>query len=106
MAKYLVVASYSADGIAGVLKGGGTARVKAVEKMVGELGGTVESFYFAFGGDDVYVTVELPDNIAAAALGMTVGASKAVTVRTIVLLSPADIDKAAKTNVLYTPPGS
>ena len=106
MAKYLIVASYTADGIKGVLSKGGTARRDAVAKTVADLGGQVESFYFAFGEDDAYVTVDLPDNVSAAAVGMAVGASGMVTSRTVVLLTPEEIDKAAKTQLAYHAPGS
>jgi uncharacterized protein with GYD domain len=106
MAKYLVAASYTAEGIAGVMKEGGTARVNVVEKMVAGLGGKVESFHFAFGADDAFVIIDLPDNVSAAALGLAVGASKAVNVRTTVLLTPEEVDRAAKMKVDYTAPGA
>jgi len=106
MAKYLVIASYTADGMKGIADKGGTARREAVEKLVADLGGTIESFYFGFGEGDAYVTIDLPDNISAAAVSMTVGASGKVRTRTIVLLTPEEIDRAAQTNVSYRPPGS
>ena len=105
MAKYLIVASYTHEGIKGVKQTGGTARTKAVEKAVKSVGGTIESFYFAFGADDVFVTVDLPDNIAAAAIGMAVSATGLVATRTVVLLTPAEMDAAAKKEVAFTPPG-
>jgi uncharacterized protein with GYD domain len=105
MASYLVVASYSADGAKGVLKNGGTARVDAVKKTIKSLGGKVQSFHFAFGEEDAYVIVDLPDNVAAAALGLAVSSTGLTSVRTVVLLSPAEIDEAAKRSVTYTPPG-
>lgn len=106
MAKYLVVASYTAEGMKGVISKGGTAREDAVGKMIADIGGTVESFYFAFGGDDAYVVVDLPDNVAAAAIGMAVGASGMASCRTVVLLTPAEVDRAAEAGVKYVPPGS
>jgi uncharacterized protein with GYD domain len=106
MAKYLVAASYNADGMKGVISKGGTARREAVEKMVAEVGGHVESFHFAFGSDDAYVVVDVPDNVAAAAIGMAVGASGMASCRTTVLLTPEEIDKAASSAVTYRPPGS
>ena len=105
MANYLVIANYSAEGIKGVMKNGGTARVDAVKKMVEGLGGTVQSFHFAFGAEDAYVIVELPDNIAAASIGMAVSSSGLTSVKTVVLLTPAEVDEAAKRQVAYTPPG-
>jgi len=106
MAKYLIVASYTADGIKGVIDKGGTARREAVEKLMADLGGTVESFYFGFGDADAYVTVDVPDNISAAAAAMSVGASGLVSCRTVVLLTPEEVDRAAQTKVNYRPPGS
>src|SRR5262249_37726977 len=47
MAKYLLLASYSTDGVKGVLKEGGSGRRDAVEKVVADVGGTLEAFYFA-----------------------------------------------------------
>jgi uncharacterized protein with GYD domain len=106
MAKYLIKASYNAEGIRGVLKGGGSARLTAVEKAVSGLGGSVESFYFGFGGSDVYVTVEVPGNVEAAAMAATVGASGAMaSYETVVLLTPEEIDQAAKAAIDYSPPG-
>jgi uncharacterized protein with GYD domain len=105
MAKYLVIANYNSEGIKGVLKTGGTARADAVREACQGLGGSVESFYFAFGGEDVYVICDFPDNAAAAALAMTVSSSGLVGVRTVVLLTPGDVDEAAKRQVSYRPPG-
>ena len=105
MANYLVIANYSAEGIKGVIKNGGSARVDAVKKTIKGLGGKVQSFHFAFGADDAYVIVELPDNIAAAALGLAVSSTGLTSVKTVVLLTPGEIDEAAKRQVAYTPPG-
>jgi uncharacterized protein with GYD domain len=105
MAKYLFVASFTTDGVKGLIKSGGTARVAAVSKTVEGLGGTLESLYFAFGSDDVYATVDLPDNVSAAAIGLTVSASGFTRVKTVVLLTPAEVDQAAKKQVEYSPPG-
>lgn len=107
MGKYLIKASYSADGIKGVMKAGGTSRVKAVEHAVEGVGGSLESFYFAFGGDDVYVTVDVPDNTAAIAMAAAVGSTGAIeSYETVVLLSPSEVDNAMNVAVDYAPPGS
>ena len=106
MAKFLVVASYTAEGIKGIISKGGSARRDAVEKMVNGLGGQVESFYFGFGEGDAYVIVELPDNVSAAAVGLAVTATGLASTKTVVLLTPEEIDRAAKTHVGYTAPGA
>jgi uncharacterized protein with GYD domain len=105
MPKYLVIASYTPEGIKGVMKTGGTARTAAVKKAVEGLGGTLESFHFAFGKDDAFVIVDMPDDIAAAALAMAVSATGLAATRVIVLLTPGEIDAATKRDVDYTPPG-
>ena len=105
MASYLILGSYSPEGAKGVLKNGGTARADAVKKSVKSLGGKVLSFHFAFGAEDAVVVVDLPDNIAAAALGLAVSSTGLTSVKTVVLLTPAEIDEAAKRQVTYTPPG-
>lgn len=104
MPKYLVIASYTSEGIKGVMKTGGTARSAAVEKAVVGLGGTLESFHFAFGKDDAYVILDMPDDVAAAALAMAISATGLVATRVVVLLTPDEIDDAASRNVAYIPP--
>lgn len=107
MAKYLIKASYSAEGLKGVMKEGGTSRVQAVERAVAGVGGSLESFYFAFGGDDVYVIVDIPDHAAAIAMAGAVGTSGAISsYETVVLLSPSEVDEAMNVTVDYAPPGS
>jgi len=106
MAKYLVVASYTAEGIKGIVSKGGSARKEAVTKMVTGLGGNVESFYFGFGEGDAYVIVDLPDNVSAAAVGLAVSATGLASTKTVVLLTAEEIDRAAKTQVTYKAPGA
>jgi uncharacterized protein with GYD domain len=106
VAKYLVKASYTAEGGKGVQDAGGTSRRDVVAKMAEGLGGSLESFYFAFGETDAYVVLDLPDNRTAAAASLTVNASGTVTSEVVVLLTPEDIDAAAKLSVDYRPPGS
>jgi len=80
MTKYLIKASYTPEGVKGMLRTGGTARRQAVEKTVSEVGGKLEAFYFAFGDADAYVVVSLPDNITAAALALTINTTALVSV--------------------------
>lgn len=106
MPKFLVEASYTQEGFAGVQGKGGTARAEAVEQMVAGVGGTMESFHFGFGEHDAYVIVDVPDNEAAAAVAMAVGASGGAETHTIVLLTPEQVDEAARRSVSYRSPGS
>ena len=105
MPKYLLQASYTTEGVKGLLKDGGTKRRAAIQQMIGALGGKLESVYFAFGDADVYVIADAPDNVSAAALSLTVNASGAASVKTIQLLTPEEIDQATKKTVRYRAPG-
>jgi uncharacterized protein with GYD domain len=105
MPKYLLQTNYTPDGVKGLLAKGGSARRASAQATAESLGGSLESFYFAFGGTDVYAVVELPDNAAAAAMALAVSGSGAVTATTTVLLAPEEIDAAAKAKVKYTAPG-
>ena len=105
MPKYLWKVRYSVEGLNGVKKEGGTARVAAATKLVESVGGTVESFYFAFGGHDAYVIADMPSAVACAAGAITVGAAGGAALETISLLSAAEIDEATKATTEYRKPG-
>jgi uncharacterized protein with GYD domain len=106
MPKFLFETSYTLDGVKGVQSAGGTSRRDAVAQLAESVGGRLEGFYFAFGEHDAYVIVELPDHESAAAIALTVNAAGGATVRTVVLLTPDEIDAAAKRSVDYRPPGA
>src|SRR5688500_10664910 len=105
MPKYLLHVNYSLEGVKGVLSKGGSARRAAGQAAAASVGGTLESMYFAFGDTDVFAVADLPSNTAAAALALTLSGSGAGTCRTVVLLTPEEIDEATQTAVQYTPPG-
>jgi uncharacterized protein with GYD domain len=105
MPKYLFEASYSPEGAVGLAKEGGTSRRDAVKKHLDEIGGKLESMYFAFGDVDCFVIVDLPDNVSAAALSLAVNESGMITSKAIVLLTPEEMDRAGKTRVHFRGPG-
>ena len=105
MPKYLVKASYNPQGAQGLLKEGGTARRDALTASIESVGGSVDTFLYAFGGDDLYIVMDVPDNVSAAALGLAIGAAGAITWNTTVMLTPEEIDEAAGKSVAYRPPG-
>jgi uncharacterized protein with GYD domain len=106
MPKYLFEVKYTHDGMKGLKDKGGTARVADSKALIEEVGGSLEAFYFAFGGRDAFIVADLPDNVAGAALGLIVGASGGVNSAVTVLLTPEEIDQAAKKQATYRPPGS
>src|SRR5689334_10490588 len=105
MAKYLIEASYTLEGVRGMAKEGGSRRREAATTAIQGLGGKVEAFYFAFGGPDAFVIADMPDNAAAAAASVAINSTGAVNVKTIVLLTPEEIDDAVKKTVNYRAPG-
>ena len=105
MPKYLYEASYTAEGVKGLLKDGGTKRRTAVEDLVNSIGGKLEGFYFSFGVHDVVVIVDAPDNVSAATASLIVNATGAVKLKTTVLLTPEEMDAATKKTAKYRPPG-
>jgi len=102
----MFIVNYAPEGAKGLMTAGGSARRTSIEKTVSAMGGRLESFDFAFGADDAYVVLELPDESAAAALALTVSSSGLTKVRVVVLLSPEDIDAAAQLHPDYSPPGA
>ncbi len=105
MPKYLIQASYTTDGVKGLIKDGGTRRRAAVEALMKELGGRVEAFYYAFGDADVYVIVDGLDNVLAAAASLAISASGAASMKTTPLLTPEEIDQDDAKDGHLSPPG-
>ena len=106
MPKYLFQASYTQEGLRGLVSEGGTKRQKMVEDLVDGTGGTLEAFYYAFGDSDLYAIVELPDDVSATAASLVIGASGAASIKTTVLVTPETVDEAVNRSVMYRPPGS
>ena len=105
MPKYLVQANYVGEGVKGLLKEGGSSRRAAVEKLIKSGGGKLETFYYAFGETDLYVIADMPDNASMAAVALMVAASGVINLKTIVLMTPEELDNAAKKTPIYRPPG-
>ncbi len=105
MAKYLFEARYTLQGAKGLAREGGSARRAVLAKALEGVGGRLESFYYAFGDVDVYAIADVPDSITAAAAALAVAQGGGASVKTVVLIPPEDMDKAAKKTVEYRPPG-
>jgi len=105
MPKYLFHASYTEEGLKGLLKEGGSKRREALEQAVKGLGGTLETFYYAFGETDVFAIADLPDNVSSTALSLIINSAGTATVKTTVLITPQEVDQATKKSVDYRPPG-
>lgn len=106
MSKYLIKANYNSDGAAGLAAKGGTARRDAVGKMLADVGGSIECFYYAWGDVDAYLVVDVPSDEAMVGIALSVNKSGATTITTTPLLTPEQVDAAATTAPGYTPPGT
>ena len=105
MGKYLIHGNYVGPGVKGLLREGGSSRVKAVEHLITSLGGTIDAFYYAFGDNDFYVILDMPDQASVAAASLAVNASGAASVKTAVLMTPEEVDQAIKKSPNYRAPG-
>jgi uncharacterized protein with GYD domain len=106
MPKFLITGSYTSEGAKGLMKEGGSARRAAAQKALDSVGGKLEAFYFAFGREDIYLIVDVPDNASAIAVSLAVNASGIARITTTPLLTADELDAAAKKPVGFRPPGA
>ena len=107
MGRYLIQASYTQQGIAGLVSSP-EDRSGMLKSLMESVGGNVISLDYCFGEFDIVLIMEAPDDIAIASLAMAVGASGAVTnFHTTVLIPTADGFAAAQKakEITYRPPG-
>jgi uncharacterized protein with GYD domain len=109
MPKYLFQGTLTDTGLKGILKEGGTSRWKAVEALAKSVGGTLESYYYAFGDPDLFVVMDLPDNASASAASLIANAAGTTQIKTTVLITLEEVDQATdlakKASAAYRPPG-
>jgi len=106
MAKYLIEASYTAEGLRGLQKDKASGRRQAVTKLVEGLEGKLEAMYFALGDRDVILIVDVPDIVTGAALSLTTSASGLVRTKSTALLTVEETDRALEKRVSYRAPGA
>jgi uncharacterized protein with GYD domain len=105
MPKYMVQARYTAEGIKGLVNDSASGRRADVQAAVAAIGGKVEAFYYAFGEDDAVVILDLPNDVAAAAMALTIAGTGAVRLKTTKLLTVEEIDRALDIQTKYRAPG-
>jgi len=106
MPKFLIEASYTAEGLRGLQKDKASGRQAVIKETLASLGGSLEGAYFALGDSDVYVLCDCPDHVTAAALSLAVSASGLVHTKTIPLLTVEETDRALATKTGYRAPGN
>lgn len=105
MSKYFFTASYTVDGVKGLMREGGSKRRDAAAAAFESVGASMESFYYAFGKHDVVGIGEFPDAASAAAVSMLIQSTGAVKIQMTPLMTPEDLDAAAAMTPSYRPPG-
>jgi len=105
MARYLYYGHFVGEGLKELLKDGGSSRVAAVKKLFESVGGTLECYYYAFGEYHCFIIADVPHNVDAASVSLTVSASGRVRNNVLILMTPEEMDKAAKKSLAYRAPG-
>jgi uncharacterized protein with GYD domain len=106
MPKYLLLFN-SPGGAKGFLKEKAAPRETEIRKTFDRLGGKVETFYWATGGEhDGALVVDLPDASTLAAFTMVAQATRAFDVATTTeVISSSELDQALAKTITYRPPG-
>ena len=108
MPLYLARFSYTTDAMKALVNEP-QDRSAAARELADSLGGKLLGFWYAFGEFDGVFLMEAPDNASAAAVGMAVGASGALSeIETTVLLDMDEAQDAMRkaAAATYRPPGS
>jgi uncharacterized protein with GYD domain len=105
MPKFLVKATYTAEGLKGLQKDKASGREKAVAAACAAVGGKLDASYYALGDDDAFFVVDVPSHLQVAAFRVAVGATGMANTRTVPLLTVAEMDQALGAGLSYQPPG-
>ena len=110
MAKYAIHGSYTKESWTAMV-GNPEDRSIQARRLVENVGGKLESFYWCFGEDDFLVIAELPNDEAAGAISLAVSSSgTGQNVRTTKLItveeSIAMLMKAKQATAGYAKPGA
>jgi uncharacterized protein with GYD domain len=85
---------------------GGSKRVEAAKQALGSVGGTLEAFFVALDEEDIYIIVDLPDNVATTAIPFVGNISGTFSMNTVVLLTPEELNLAVKIDRGYPSAGA
>ena len=99
MPKFMYSGSYTAEGAAGVLKEGGTARRDEAERIAEAFGGTLEAYYWCYGQTDFMCIMDVPDNIKITAFSLAVGASGVFNGKLTPLITVEEMDEIANADL-------
>ena len=103
MAKFLIRAQYSPEGLQGAVKEGFVSREEYSRGLIESVGGKTEAWYFSYGVDDIVIIIDA-EPAAAVAISMAVNQSGAARVNTTPLLTSAEMDAARSQVPQYRTP--
>ena len=105
MPKFLIEASYTAEGLKGLQKDKAAGRTQAIKNALKTVDGQLECVYWCLGDWDVILIAELPNTVAASAVATGISASGLVRTRTTTLLTAQEMDQALAKSINYQAPG-
>lgn len=106
MPKYLIEASYTAEGLKGLARDKASGRKTTLIDALTSIGGKLEAMYFALGDADVYLICDCPDQSSAAALSFAASSTGLVRTKTIPLMTVEETDRALDLKTNYHAPGT
>jgi uncharacterized protein with GYD domain len=106
MAKFLIAAKYTSEGLRALAQDKPSSRQAVLKNTLASIGGKLEALYYALGDVDVYVVCECPDHVSAAAVSLAASSSGLVRTRTIPLLTLEEADRAVSMKTGYRAPGA
>jgi uncharacterized protein with GYD domain len=93
---YLIQAAYSQEGLRAMLQSP-QDRTSALRAPIESLGGKIHNLFLAFGEYDAVLLLEMPNNVAAAAIAIAISAGGACkSVKTTPLMTAAEGVEALK----------
>lgn len=96
MAHFLIQAAYTTEAVQAMLQNP-QDRTAVIQAPVEKLGGRVHNMFLSFGDYDAVAIIEMPDNVAAAAIALAFASGGAVkNIKTTPLLTGAEAIEAAK----------
>jgi len=96
MSHFLIQAAYTPEAVQALLHNPHD-RKSAIQAPVEKLGGRVHDMFLSFGDYDAIAIIEMPDNVAAAAIALAFASGGAVkSIKTTPLLTGAEMIEAAK----------
>jgi uncharacterized protein with GYD domain len=105
MSKFLLEASYTAEGLQGLIKDKASGRKTAITQALATVGGKLDSIYFTLGERNVLIICDCLDYASVASVGLAASASGMVRTKITPLLTVEELDQTIAKGVNYRPPG-